>query len=102
MYPPELIFGCLLTSTNYDENKDKVTGGKNGYGAKLANIFSTEFTVETVDRHRSKKFFQTYRKNMSEKDEPTITKFTGKPYTEITFIPDFKRLSKFIFATPSP
>lgn len=25
-----------------------VTGGRNGYGAKLANIYSTEFRVETV------------------------------------------------------
>ena len=27
----------------------QVTGGRNGYGAKLANIFSTEFTIETCD-----------------------------------------------------
>ena len=27
----------------------KVVGGRNGYGAKLANIFSKRFTVETSD-----------------------------------------------------
>ena len=27
----------------------QVTGGRNGYGAKLANIFSTEFIIETCD-----------------------------------------------------
>lgn len=27
----------------------QVTGGRNGYGAKLANIFSTEFVIETCD-----------------------------------------------------
>ena len=27
----------------------QVTGGRNGYGAKLANIFSKEFTIETCD-----------------------------------------------------
>ena len=91
MYPFELIFGCLLTSTNYDDKKDKVTGGKNGYGAKLANIFSTKFTVETVDRHRKKHFIQTYTDNMSKKTKPLITKFTGEPYTKISFTPDFKR-----------
>lgn len=42
---PELIFGHLLTSSNYDDNQKKVVGGRNGYGAKLANIFSTEFSV---------------------------------------------------------
>ncbi len=91
MYPAELIFGCLLTSTNYDDKKEKVTGGKNGYGAKLANIFSTKFIVETVDRFRKKHYIQTFSENMSTKTEPTITKFTGKPYTKITFYPDFKR-----------
>ena len=49
MYPPGLIFGVLLTGENYDDEQQKTTGGKNGFGAKLANIFSTEFTIETVD-----------------------------------------------------
>lgn len=40
IYVPELIFGHLLTSSNYDDEDKKVTGGRNGYGAKLANIFS--------------------------------------------------------------
>jgi hypothetical protein len=47
VYVPELIFGHLLTSSNYNDNERKVTGGRNGYGAKLCNIFSTEFIVET-------------------------------------------------------
>ena len=51
VYVPELIFGHLLTSSNYDDNQKKVTGGRNGYGAKLCNIFSTEFIVETSDRY---------------------------------------------------
>ena len=50
---PELIFGELLTSTNYDDNDERTTGGRNGYGAKLANIYSTEFN-ETVDLERAK------------------------------------------------
>lgn len=49
VYVPELIFGHLLTSSNYNDSDKKVTGGRNGYGAKLANIFSTEFVVETCD-----------------------------------------------------
>ena len=54
MLVPELIFGDLLTSTNYDDNEKRVTGGRNGYGAKLANIYSTDFEVEIVDKARSK------------------------------------------------
>ena len=47
MYVPSLIFGHLLTSSNYDDTEQKVTGGRNGYGAKLCNIFSKRFVVET-------------------------------------------------------
>ncbi|GMG55241.1 unnamed protein product [Ambrosiozyma monospora] len=36
MYIPEMIFGNLLTSSNYDDDEKKVTGGRNGYGAKLS------------------------------------------------------------------
>ena len=46
---PELIFGHLLTSSNYNDDQKKITGGRNGYGAKLTNIFSKKFVVETAD-----------------------------------------------------
>jgi DNA topoisomerase II len=49
VYVPELIFGHLHTSDNYDDTELRVTGGRNGYGAKLTNIFSTMFTVECAD-----------------------------------------------------
>jgi len=55
IYVPELIFGHLLTSSNYDDTQKKVTGGRNGYGAKLTNIFSKKFVVETADS-KSKKY----------------------------------------------
>ena len=58
MYVPELIFGTLLTSSNYNDEQKKVTGGRNGYGAKLCNIFSTEFTVETASKESGKAFKQ--------------------------------------------
>lgn len=58
VYVPELIFGHLLTSSNYDDAVKKTTGGRNGYGAKLTNIFSTEFIVETADGRRLKKYKQ--------------------------------------------
>jgi DNA topoisomerase-2 len=53
-YVPEMIFGQLLTSSNYDDNQKKVTGGRNGFGAKLANIFSTKFIIETADSKAGK------------------------------------------------
>lgn len=54
IYVSELIFGHLLTGSNYDDTQKKITGGRNGYGAKLANIFSKKFVVETADS-KSKK-----------------------------------------------
>ena len=90
---PELIFGNLLTSGNYDK-KNKITGGKNGYGGKLANIFSTHFILETVDSWNQKKYIQHFRDNMSVKETPIITSCKGKPYTKITYYPDFIKFNQ--------
>lgn len=49
MYVPELVLGHLLTGSNFNDDTESVTGGRYGYGAKLTNIFSKEFTVETLD-----------------------------------------------------
>lgn len=38
MYVPELIFGNLLTGSNFDDNEKKTTGGRNGFGAKVHRI----------------------------------------------------------------
>lgn len=58
MFVPSLIFGHLLTSSNYDDTQQKVTGGRNGYGAKLCNIFSKRFIVETSNKENKKCFRQ--------------------------------------------
>jgi DNA topoisomerase-2 len=92
VYVPELIFGHLLTSSNYDDEEKKMTGGRNGYGAKLCNIFSTEFIVETADMNTEKKFKQVFKNNMSFKSEPHITSSSIRSeYTKITFKPDFSK-----------
>ena len=93
IYIPELIFGNLLTSSNYDKGEKKVTGGKNGYGAKLTNIFSTKFKITTVDHEKKLKYEQLFENNMSVKNPPVITKCTDKPYTIIEFEPDVKRFN---------
>jgi DNA topoisomerase-2 len=87
-----LIFGHLLTSSNYDDNEKKVVGGRNGYGAKLANIFSTEFTIDTCDKTTQQRYTQTWTNNMSHVGKAKITSNKGgKEYTQITFKPDLKR-----------
>ncbi|KAG9050359.1 DNA topoisomerase 2 [Tulasnella sp. UAMH 9824] len=89
LWIPEMIFGHLLTSSNYDDDEKKLTGGRNGYGAKLTNIYSTEFTLETADRH-GKKYKQVFRNNMADKDKPKITS-SKEEFTCVTFKPDLKR-----------
>ena len=93
IYVPEMIFGNLLTSGNYNKEEEKITGGKNGFGAKLTNIFSTYFEVQTIDRIRKLKYKQVYRNNMSIKEEPVIEKYKENPYTRITFIPDYAKFN---------
>ncbi len=90
---PELIFGHLRTSTNYDKTEKKIVGGKNGFGFKLVLIWSTYGSVETVDHVRGLKYVQEFKDNLSEICPPQITKSgKTKPYTKITFKPDYNRL----------
>ena len=88
---PEMIFGHLRTSTNYDKNEKKIVGGKNGFGFKLVLIWSTYGSIETVDHVRGLKYKQEFKNNLDEICKPSITKCKTKPYTKITFKPDYKR-----------
>ena len=90
---PELIFGHLRTSTNYNKEEKKIVGGKNGFGFKLVLIWSTYGQIETVDHIRGLKYTQEFKNNLDIICEPKITKASkAKPYTKITFKPDYKRL----------
>ncbi|XP_076674328.1 DNA topoisomerase 2 [Andrena cerasifolii] len=92
MFVPTMIFGHLLTSSNYDDEEEKVTGGRNGYGAKLCNIFSHRFTVETASKEYKKCLKQTWNNNMETASAPRIKEFSGDDFTKVIFSPD---LSKF-------
>ena len=90
---PELIFGHLRTSTNYNKDEKKIVGGKNGFGFKLVLIWSTYGYIETVDHIRGLKYCQEFKDNLDVICPPKITKAsTAKPYTKITFKPDYQRL----------
>ena len=91
-YVPELIFGHLLTSANYDDDDaERIIGGQNGIGAKACNIFSSSFIVETVDAGRKKIYTQRFCNNMQTADKPIVKACAKKPYTCITFTPDYAR-----------
>lgn len=92
LWIPEMIFGHLRTSTNYDKDEKKIVGGKNGFGFKLVLIWSTYGRIETVDHTRGLKYVQEFHNNLDKIVPPTITKYSGKPYTKVTFKPDYRRL----------
>ena len=104
-YIPELIMGTLMTGTNFDDSEVRVTGGRMGYGAKLTNIFSSRFQLETYDAQRRIKYSQVWHDNMSRKEDPEIIQQEqdlesvhgncetrqASAYTKITFVPDLSR-----------
>lgn len=91
MYIPEMIFGHLLTGSNFNDKKKKTTGGRNGYGAKLANIFSTQFVIETASSAEKLHYKQNFSHNMTEKEDPVIKSWNKKDFTCVTFVPDLNR-----------
>jgi len=92
LWNPELVFGHLLTSTNYDDSQKRIVGGRNGYGAKLANIYSSDFSVIIKDHETKQTYTQKWSKNMTVCDPPKIKKHSGATSSvAITFTPEWKR-----------
>lgn len=94
VFIPEMIFGHLLTSGNYNKEEEKIVGGKNGYGAKLTNIFSHEFSIETRSPRHGLKYSQTWNDHMLNCSKPVKKQDkASKGFVKITYTPD---LSRFI------
>ena len=91
VHAPELIFGHLRTSSNYDDHQERLNVGRNGIGIKIANIFSDKFVVETVDSEKKKKYTQVFRENMKVIEKPKMKSFSGDPYTRVTFSVELQR-----------
>jgi DNA topoisomerase-2 len=92
-YNHSLIFGQLLTSSNYDDEEDRYNiSGRNGLGIKLCNVFSEYFSVSGLDPDSKQTFYQEWNNNMKEVSEPEVsTTKEKKGYTEVSWIPDFKQ-----------
>ena len=91
VYIPEMLFSKFRSSSNYNDAEIRLGAGTNGIGAKATVVFSKTFTIETVDAKKELKYVQTFSDNLLKISEPKITKFSGNPYTEITFIPDLPK-----------
>lgn len=92
LWNPELTFGHLLTSTNYDDSKKRIVGGRNGYGAKLTNIYSSDFSISIKDHESKQTYSQQWSNNMTTCEKPKIKKHSGATSSvSISFVPDWKR-----------
>ncbi|RSL58043.1 hypothetical protein CEP54_008031 [Fusarium duplospermum] len=91
IYIPELVFGHLLAGSNFDDDEKKTVGGRNGYGAKLCNVFSTEFQLECQDNEHGKRYKQVWTDNMQKMQKAKITSSKTADFVRITFKPDYKR-----------
>ena len=110
IYIPELIFANLLTSTNYNDTEDRITGGTHGLGAKLSAIFSKKFIIEVWDSTRKLYYIQTYENNLSKISKPIIKKYKfaeitinsniiiNKGGVKITIEPDFNKFKTDSFS----
>jgi len=91
-YNHSMIFGQLLTGSNYDDEEERIISGRNGLGGKLCNIFSTSFRVRGLDPNAKKVFTQQWSQNMKVVSEPVIQKTkVSRGFTEVTWTPDFSR-----------
>lgn len=90
LYVPNMIFGYLRSSSNYNDDEDRNWVGVNGLGSKITNIFSTKFNVITADGKN--KFSMTWTNNMKKHTTPVIEK-TKLHFTKITYTPELSRFN---------
>ncbi|EFX75209.1 hypothetical protein DAPPUDRAFT_323396 [Daphnia pulex] len=91
MYVPSLIFCSLQPSFNICDEEEEVTGHRNCFGAKLANMFSTSFVLEIASKEQGQRFKQEWRTNMTKDKIPEILPYSGSSFTEITFSLDMEK-----------
>lgn len=89
IWVPQMIFGVLLTSDNYDDSIARYKIGRNGYGIKLTNVFSIIFKIIVGDPVNKLKYTQVWQNGMLHVSEPIIERYDGPGFTQVIFVPDF-------------
>jgi DNA topoisomerase-2 len=91
-YAPDVIFGTLRSSTNYDTNVIRMGCGRNGFGAKLTNIFSKAFQVKIGDTKNKREYTGIWQNNMKDGPHTVVEeKYKGENYVQVSWLLDFKR-----------
>jgi DNA topoisomerase-2 len=84
-YTTSLMFATLFQGTNLKPTQP--VGGTNGIGAKITNFLSNTFELETI--RDGKKCYQVWKDRNAIESPPVITNTKVKPYTKISFMPDY-------------
>ena len=94
IYNHTLLFGHMLTGSNYDDNEERLISGTNGLGSNATNIFSSSFTVNGGDPKNKKTFSQSWTNNMKSAGSPVIrNNKSAKGFSEVIYTPDFKQFN---------
>jgi DNA topoisomerase-2 len=81
VYVPELVFGHLNVSSNYDDEVERAVAGQNGLGVKLVNIFSDKFVVKVKDSETGTVFYKEWFDGMQRTSDAKIKLKAAKPAT---------------------
>lgn len=71
---PQAVATNPFSGSNLKENKERRTGGTNGLGLKLCNIFSNKMTLESYDGKKG--YGQIFEDRMKKINDPTIVKWS--------------------------
>lgn len=82
-YTIDIIFSEMFSSSNYIQNR--TTAGKFGFGAKVVNILSDYFLVESSDGNCQ--YRHEWKNQLTDRGSDQITMVKSKPFTRITFRP---------------
>ncbi len=85
IYVPEMIFGHFLTSSNYDDSKQRTVVGRNGVGVKAVSSFSKRFSVQIGDPTNKKMYIQTWTNYMKNRSDPQITSYSGPSFVRVSY-----------------
>ena len=99
MFSVQAALGVLRTSSNFDDSEKRTRGGLNGFGAKLTNVFSTEFSVTTKDETTGLIYRQVWRDGMEHVSAPMFAtknkKFVKAQFPGVEHADFFKPPARF-------
>jgi len=87
---PCKVFSHFRTGSNFNDQVERLYIGKNGYGAKLTNTYSSRFSILCADSQHGLIYSQTWLNNMSS-STVDIQPYQGVGFTEVSYTPDFYR-----------